>query len=131
MNYAFLITTIAVVIGFLAIATIGKVQLTNEQYDRLKSLVVKWHYITGFIALIAKTFDMPYGAETVSIVIGFGVMLAGLLGISNENYEGEKITDMFNADLLKDMLGFDEDMHLLGELESEAEDEIEEEESEA
>lgn len=130
MNYLFLIITLVVIIGILAVAAFGKFKLSNEGYDRLKAVVVKWQYIVVFIALIVKTFEVAYGIETVTIVSGIGAMLAGLMGISDVNYKGEKITEMYNADLLKDMLGFDEDLNLLGELESEEEVE-DEEESEA
>lgn len=119
MKYLFLIITIAVVLGVLLIATFSKFKLTDEQYDRLKAVVIKWQYLVVFIALIVKTFDVQYGIETVTIVSGFGAMLAGLMGISNANYTGERITNMFNEDLLKDMLGFDEMLHEEGELESE------------
>lgn len=128
MKYAFLMITLIVVVGVLLIATFSNFQLSNEQYDRLKAIVVKWHYLVAFLALIVSTFNVVYGKETVTLVAGLGAMLAGLLGISNTNYEGEKITEVFNADLLKDMLGFDEDLNLLGEKESEV---IEDEESEA
>lgn len=119
MKYLFLIITIAVVLGVLLIATFSKFKLTDEQYDRLKAVVIKWQYLVVFIALIVKTFDVQYGIETVTIVSGFGAMLAGLMGISNANYTGERMTNMFNEDLLKDMLGFDEMLHEEGELESE------------
>ena len=119
MKYAFLMITLIVVVGVLLVATFSNFQLSNEQYDRLKKIVQKWHYLVAFIALIVTTFNVIYGKETVTLVAGLGAMLAGLLGISNTNYEGEKITEVFNADLLKDMLGFDEDLNLLGEKESE------------
>lgn len=119
MKYAFLMITLIVVVGVLLVATFSNFQLSNEQYDRLKKTVQKWHYLVAFIALIVTTFNVIYGKETVTLVAGLGAMLAGLLGISNTNYEGEKITEVFNADLLKDMLGFDEDLNLLGEKESE------------
>lgn len=119
MKYLFFIITIAVVLGVLLIATFSKFKLTDEQYDRLKAVVIKWQYLVVFIALIVKTFDVQYGIETVTIVSGFGAMLAGLMGISNANYTGERMTNMFNEDLLKDMLGFDEMLHEEGELESE------------
>ena len=122
MKYLFLIITIAVVLGVLLIATFSKFKLTDEQYDRLKAVVIKWQYLVVFIALIVKTFDVPYGIETVTIVSGFGAMLAGLMGISNANYTGERMTNMFNEDLLKDMLGYDEMLHNEGEKESESED---------
>lgn len=123
MNYLFLIITIAVIIGILCIAAFGKFKLSNEGYDRLKAVVIKWQYIVVFVALIVKTFDVTYGIETVTIVSGVGALLAGLMGISNVNYTGEKITEMYNADLLKDMLGFDQDLNLIGEKESEEESE--------
>ena len=121
MNYLFLIIVLAVIAVALLIAGFTKFRLTNEGFDRLKWLVVRWSYIVVFLGLIAKTLNMPYGTETVTIVAGVGAMLAGLLGISNTNYVGEKKTKMFNEDLLKDMLGFNEDLHLEGELESEGE----------
>lgn len=128
MNYLFLIITLAVIAVVLLIAGFTKFRLTNEGYDRLKWIVIRWSYIVVFIALIAKTFKMPYGLETVAVVTGFGAMLAGLMGISNKNYNDERVTNLLNADLLKDMLGFDEDMHLMGELESEDEEDEESEE---
>lgn len=119
MNYIFLTITLAVIIAVLLIATFSKFSLTNEQYDRLKWIVIRWSYLVTFLALIVKTFDVPYGMETITIVAGIGAMLAGLMGISNVNYEGEKLTAMFNEDLLKDMLGFDDELHIMGERESE------------
>lgn len=128
MNYLFLIITLAVIAAVLLIAGFTKFSLTNEGYDRLKWLVIRWSYIVVFIALVAKTFKMPYGLETVAVVTGFGAMLAGLMGISKKNYNDERMTNLLNADLLKDMLGFDENMHLMGELESEDEEDEESEE---
>lgn len=131
MNYAFLIAVVAVVAIVLVIASFTNFGLDNLHYDRLKWVVIRWTYLVTFLGIIVKTFSIPYGIETVTLVAGFGAMLAGLLGISNTNYEGEKIAKMFNEDLLKDMLGFDEDLHLMGKLESEEEEETEEiEESE-
>lgn len=127
MDYLFLILTIAIVVAVLAIASFTSFGLDNYHYDRLKWVVIRWSYLTVFIGVVVKTFDIAYGTETVTIVAGIGAMLAGLLGISNTNYNGEKLTKMFNEDLLKDMLGFDEDLHLMGELES-GEDETESEE---
>lgn len=132
MNYLFLIVVLAVVLVVLAIASFTSFGLDDFHYDRLKWVVIRWSFLVTFIGLIVKTFDIPYGTETVTLVAGVGAMLAGLLGISNTNYMGEKMTQMFNEDLLKDMLGFEEDLHEMGELESEEdEEEIEEaEESE-
>lgn len=109
MNYIFLISVVIVVLAVLAIATFTNFKLDNEHYDRLKWIVIRWSYLVTFIGLVAKTFSMPYGMETVTLVAGVGAMLAGLLGVANTNYNGEKITKMFNDDLLKDMLGFNDE----------------------
>ena len=106
MNYLFLIITVALVLAVLGIATFTKFKLDNEQYDRLKWIVVKWQYLVVFIALIVKTFEIAHGVETVTIVAGIGAMLAGLMDISNKQYVDDGVTQMFNEDLLKDMVGY-------------------------
>lgn len=126
MNYVFLVTVVAIILVILAIASFTNFGLDNEHYDRLKWVVIRWSYLVVFIGLVAKTFEISYGTETVTLIAGIGAMLAGLLDISNVNYTGEKITEMFNEDLLKDMLGFNEELHHLGEVE--CEDEVEESE---
>lgn len=86
MNYLFFAVTLAAILVVLGVAVFSNFKLTNEQYDRLKYVVVRWHYLVVFVALIVKTFDVPMGVETVTIVSGIGAMLAGLLGISDDNY---------------------------------------------
>ena len=121
MNYLFLIIVLAVIVAILAVASFTNFELDSEHYDRLKWVVLRWTYLVTFLGIIVKTFDVPYGIETVTIVAGFGAMLAGLLGISITNYKGEQMTDLLNEDLLKDMLGFEEDLYHEGEVESEEE----------
>lgn len=87
MDYLFLIIVLVIVIAVLAVASFTNFGLDNEHYDRLKWVVIRWSYLTVFIGVVVKTFDIAYGTETVTIVAGIGAMLAGLLGISNTNYE--------------------------------------------
>ncbi len=86
MNYLFLIIVLAVIVAILAIASFGEFELDSEHYDRLKWVVIRWSYIVVFIGLIAKTFNIPYGTETVTIVAGIGAMLAGLMNISSKAF---------------------------------------------
>ena len=93
-NYIFLLSVLAV----LAVAVIGitlyGVKLSNEQYDRLKYIVVRWSGITTLLGVIVATFDFPYGTETVTIVAAVGAFLAYMLGISDKNYvEGTVVHD--------------------------------------
>lgn len=89
MVYVFPLTVFGVVIAVLAIATFSNFELDNYHYDRLKWIVMRWAYLVTFIGVIVKTLNVPYGVETVTLVAGFGAMLAGLLGISASNYYGE------------------------------------------
>lgn len=93
MKYAFLIITLAVVAAVIGIAAFTNFRLDNEHYDRLKSLAMKWHYITAFVAAIVKVFEVPYGVETVAIVAAVGALMAGLLGVSTKEYN--KLQDMY------------------------------------
>ena len=93
MNYIFMVSVIAVVLAVLGIASFTNFELDNFHYDRLKWVVLRWSYLVTFIGVIVKTFDVPYGVETVTLVAGFGAMLAGLMGISHRNWDGESIDE--------------------------------------
>ena len=86
MEYAFLITVLAVVAIVLAIASFTNFELDSVHYDRLKFVVINWSYLVVFIGLLVKTFNFSYGTETVTVVAGLGAMLAGLIGISNREF---------------------------------------------
>lgn len=93
-NYIFLIVVLAV----LAVAVIGitlhGVQLNNDQYDRLKGIVLKWSGIVTFLGVLVSTFHISYGEETITVVAAIGAFLAYMLGISDKNYfEGTVIHD--------------------------------------
>lgn len=107
-SYLFLIIVIVVVIAILAIATFTRFKLSNEQYDRLKWLAIRWDVLVVFIGLIVKLFDMAYGLETVSLVAGIGAALGGLLDISSRNFESEEVAGMLDNEV-GDMGKGDED----------------------
>lgn len=86
MNYLFLIIVLAVIVVILAVASFTNFELDSEHYDRLKWLVIRWSYIVVFIGVIAKTFNIPYGTETVTVVAAIGAMFAGLMNISSKAF---------------------------------------------
>ena len=94
MNYIFPIAVFATVAIVLAIASFTNFELDNYHYDRLKWVVIRWSYLTTFIGLVATTLEIPYGAETVTLACGVGAMLAGFLGISKGNWDGESLDDV-------------------------------------
>lgn len=121
MNYAFLAIVLAIILAVLGIAIFTNFRLTDEQYDRLKWIVIRWTYLTTFIGVVAKTFDIPYGVETVTIVAAIGAMFAGLLDIGNQSYENtQRIVENEEHDenqfqMAEDMLEEDEQKMVKGE----------------
>lgn len=104
MNYIFPIAVFATVAIVLAIASFTNFELDNFHYDRLKWVVLRWSYLVVFIGLIVKTFDIPYGTETVTLIAGLGAMLAGFLDISEKNWDGEELfDDIFDEEELDDL----------------------------
>lgn len=102
MNYLFLIIVIAVVLIVIGIAAFTDFELDNEHYDRLKWIVIRWSYITVFIGVIVKTFNIPYGIETVTVVAAIGAMLAGLLGVSTSEHNKTMEMDITGLQYIED-----------------------------
>ena len=102
MNYAFLIGTIIAVVAIIGIAAFTKFELEDENYDRLKWLTGKWHYITVFVATIVKIFGMPYGVETVALVAAIGAVMAGLLDVSTIQYNQPLPVDIKGLEYIED-----------------------------
>lgn len=104
MNYIFLIAVIGVIAVVLGVAMFTNLELDDKHYDRLKWLVERWHYITVFVGLIAKTFNIPFGVETVTIVAGFGALMAGMMNISTSNWKLDQPQITYNEDSLTEMM---------------------------
>lgn len=88
-KYLFPILVGLFVVVMVLIALCPSVKLTNEQYDRLKALSIKWDSIATLLGVIASTISMPYTAETLTIFVGVGACLAELLAKSNKEYKKE------------------------------------------
>ena len=91
-------TFMLIVLAVLAVAVIGitlyGVKLTNEQYDRLKNITLKWSGIVTFLGVLVSTFHFEYGEETITVVAAIGAFMAYMLGISDKNYvEGTVVHD--------------------------------------
>lgn len=94
-HYIFLITVLAVLAIAVVFVTLRGIKLTNEQYDRLKDIVIKWPGIVTFLGVLVSTFHFEYGNETITVVSAFGAFLAYMLGISDKQYtEGAYIDDL-------------------------------------
>lgn len=95
-------------------------KLSNKTYDVLKYIttIVLPGLGTLYFAL-SNIWGFPYGEQIVGTITAVVAFLGVCLGISNKNYKENGITEVFNEDLLKDMLGYEEMLHEDGELESE------------
>ena len=85
-KYAFLIGVIVVLGIAITAITLYGIKLNNEQYDRLKGIVIKWSAITTLLGVIVATFRVPYGAETITVVAAIGAFMARCLDVSASNY---------------------------------------------
>lgn len=93
-QYLFMIIVLAVLAVALVVITLYGVNLTNDQYDRLKGIVIKWSGITTFLGVIVATFKTPYGNETITLVAAIGALLSYMLGVSDKNFTGGALTDV-------------------------------------
>lgn len=95
-------------------------KLDNKTYDTLKYLaLIALPALQVFWLTIGKIWDINYTVEIGATIGAVALLLGTLLGVSTRNYYDENQTQMFNEDLLKDMLGYEEMLHNEGELESE------------
>ena len=89
-RYGFLIIVLAVLLIAVGVITFTDFKLSNEQYDRIKAVVLKWPGILTFLGVIVSTFKVPFGEETLTLVAAIGTFLAYCLGISSKVYDGEE-----------------------------------------
>lgn len=95
-------------------------KLDNKTYDTLKYVaLIALPALQVFWLTIGKIWDISYTVEIGATIGAVALLLGTLLGVSTRNYYDENQTQMFNEDLLKDMLGFEEMLHEEGEIESE------------
>lgn len=126
MKYTFLIVVLAVLFIGLGIAVFAKIRLTNDQYDRLKWIVERWHYITTLLGVVVSVINPEYGEETITLVAAIGAFLAGLIGISSVNYNKAKAIEEDGEDEESFVFEDDEDEDDIEYVGSDIEDEIEE-----
>lgn len=92
----------------------------NRTYDILKYVaLIALPAIQVFWLTIGKIWNISYTVEIGATIGAVALLLGTLLGVSTRNYYEDEQTQMFNEDLLKDMLGYEEVLHEEGEKESE------------
>lgn len=95
--------------------------LNNKVYDVLKwvTTVVLPALGTLYFAL-SGIWGFPYGEQIVGTITAIVTFLGVVLGISNYQYKENGYTEMFNEDMLKDMVGYDEAVEDIEESEADA-----------
>lgn len=94
-------------------------KLSNKTYDVLK--IVAWIFVplASFVSALCIIWGVPMAEQITATLTAFNTLLGALLHTANKEYYTENETQMFNEDLLKDMLGFNEDLYEEGVKESE------------
>lgn len=86
-----------------------KLKMKDSTYDTLKYIVTIALPATEALWLtLGKIWNFPYVVEIGSSIAAVTLFLATLLHISNEQYKQDGQTKMFNEDMLKDMVHYDE-----------------------
>ena len=93
MKYAFLISVLVILAIAVSFITLRGICLDNDQYDRLKKIVIKWSGIVTLLGVIVATFSVPYGEETITIVAAVGAFLAYCLNVSDKSYNDGAVDD--------------------------------------
>ena len=92
----------------------------SKTYDVLKFIALTvLPAIEALWLTLGGIWNFPYVTEIGATIAAVDVFLGTLLGISNSQFKKAGMTEMFNEDLLKDMLGYEETLHEEGEKESE------------
>ena len=92
----------------------------SKTYDVLKFIALTvLPAIEALWLTLGGIWNFPYVTEIGATIAAVDVFLGTLLGISNAQFKKEGMTQVFNEDLMKDMLGYEEMLHEEGEKESE------------
>lgn len=94
-------------------------KLKNETYDKLKLIALVATPIITFLVALCTIWKVPHCDQVTATLAAIDALVGALVVKLSVDYNKENTTEVFNQDLLKDMLGFDEDLHELGEKESE------------
>lgn len=81
-----------------------KIQLTNEQYDRLKKVAFTFAPIATFIGAICVIWGVPFAEQITATLAAFDTLLGSLLRTSTTNYKATKLQDSFNSEDITEMM---------------------------
>ena len=94
-------------------------KMTDKTYDVLKVAVWIFVPLASFISAVCVIWKVPMAEQITATLTAFNTFLGALLHKTSKDWYEDNETQMFNEDLLKDMLGFNEDLYEEGEKESE------------
>lgn len=84
-------------------------KFSNKTYDVLKYIaLIALPAVETLWLTLGNIWHFPYVVEIGATIAAVDVFLGALLGVSTKQYKEEGYTEMFNEDMLKDMVGYDE-----------------------
>lgn len=96
-------------------------KLSNKTYDILKWITTLFLPALGTLYFaLSGIWGFPYGEQIVGTITAIVTFLGVILGISNHQYKEDGYTEMFNEDMLKDMVHYDEAVEAIEESEEDA-----------
>lgn len=70
-----------------------KINITNKQYDTLKTIALIITPILAFLASLVRIWDFPYGEQIIATLTALDTLIGAIVVIANRQYKTEGINE--------------------------------------
>lgn len=67
-----------------------KINITNKQYDTLKTIALIITPILAFLASLVRIWDFPYGEQIIATLTALDTLIGAIVIIANRQYKGDE-----------------------------------------
>lgn len=67
-----------------------KINITNKQYDTLKTIALIITPILAFLASLVRIWDFPYGEQIIATLTALDTLIGAIVVIANRQYKGDE-----------------------------------------
>lgn len=65
-----------------------KINITNKQYDTLKTIALIITPILAFLASLVRIWDFPYGEQIIATLTALDTLIGAIVVVANKQYKG-------------------------------------------
>ena len=66
-----------------------KINITNKQYDTLKTVALILTPVLAFLASLVNIWGFPYGEQIVATLTAIDTLVGAVVVVTNRNYKGD------------------------------------------